>query len=168
MSELDEGIRAQMLEALPRLRRFGYALTGNMHDADDIVQATVERALRSIEQWQHGTRLDSWMFRIAKNLWIDQIRSLKHRGQEVDIESTPELQGDDGETLIESQLMLRKTQKAIMQLPEEQRSVIALVSVDGLSYREVAEILEVPIGTVMSRLARARKILAEQLLENNE
>ena len=161
---METKIREQIVELIPRLRRFSYALTGNMHDADDLTQSGIERALGNLESWQEGTRLDSWLFRIINNLWIDQLRSRKSKGYAVDLEEAGELQGEDGRDVTESKLMLRQTRRAILQLPEEQRNVVTLVLIDGLSYQQAADILDVPTGTIMSRLARARKTLAEQLL----
>lgn len=157
-----------MVAFLPRLRRFCRALTGNDHNADDLAQSTVERALNNLDRWQRGSRLDSWMFRIAKNLWIDQLRSSKSRGPYAEQDHLLELSGEDGRQVAEAQLMLRKTETHIAALPEEQRAVVALILIDGLPYKDAAEILEVPIGTVMSRLSRARKTLAEQLLPGGE
>lgn len=165
MSKISEEIRTEIIEILPRLRRFGYTLTGTKEDGDDLTQATLERALKRIDQWTPGTRLDSWMFRIAQNLWIDQLRRDKFQGQQVSLESAADITSNHNAEVAETQLMLRKAQQIINELPEEQRSVVALVSVDGLTYREAAEILDIPVGTVMSRLARARKTLALQLSE---
>ena len=167
-NKISKEIRATIIEILPRLRRFGYTLTGSKEDGDDLTQATLEKVLQKFDQWEPGTRLDSWMFRIAQNLWIDQMRRNKSRGQHVELENAADITGVDGESIAESQLMLEKAQKAINSLPEEQRVVVALVSVDGLSYREAADVLDVPVGTIMSRLARARKSLAKQLLQTTQ
>jgi RNA polymerase sigma-70 factor, ECF subfamily len=155
--------RAEMLALLPRLRRFALALTGRATDADDLLQDTLERALRNFDQFTPGTRMDSWMFRIAQNLWIDNLRSRKARGQPVDIENAESV-SVDGQRAAEARLMMSDTVRALAELPEEQRAVVALVLVDGLSYREAATVLQVPIGTVTSRLARGREALATQVL----
>lgn len=160
---MSNDIRDRMVELLPRLRRFAYALTGNLDKADDLVQDTCARALASADQWQAGTRLDSWMYRIAQNLWFDRMRSQKARGEVVDIDSALELAGSDGRDVTDSRLTLQVVAKSIAKLPADQQLVIAHVCIDGLSYKEAAEALEVPIGTVMSRLARARKALHEAL-----
>jgi RNA polymerase sigma-70 factor (ECF subfamily) len=148
-----------MIEFLPRLRRFAYALTGDLDRADDLVQETCLRALSRQEQWQPGTRLDSWMFRIAQNLWLDRVRALKVRGEPVDPDSMPEISGLDGRDVTESRLTLDAVKEGIARLPVEQQVLIALVCVDGLTYKQTAEIVDIPIGTVMSRLARARRSL---------
>ena len=148
-----------MVELLPRLRRFAYALTGNLDKADDLVQETCARALASADQWQAGTRLDSWMYRIAQNIWYDQLRATKVRGEVIDVDTAIDLVGSDGRNVTESRLTLQAVSKSISQLPADQQLVIAHVCVDGLSYKDAAEVLGIPIGTVMSRLARARQTL---------
>ena len=156
-------IRAEIVALLPRLRRFSNALTGSIDDGDDLAQATIERALQRISQWRPESRLDSWMFRIAQNLWLDQLRAQKRRGTMVSMDELHDISGSDGRNVTESELMLRRTQQAIACLPEEQRAVVALVLIEGVSYGEAAGLLETPIGTVMSRLSRARKALIAML-----
>ncbi len=156
---MTDEIRRQIIELLPRLRRFAYALTGEMERADDVVQETCLRALSRLDQWEPGTRLDSWMYRIAQNIWFDRARHNKVRGEVVDIDTADYLAGDDGRTVTESRLALGDVMGAIARLPEDQKVIVALVCVDGLSYREAADTLQIPMGTVMSRLARARQTL---------
>ena len=160
---MTDELRTRMVELLPRMRRFAVALTGDLDQADDLVQETCMRALSRVEQWQPGTRLDSWMYRIAQNLWLDRMRAKKVRGEQVDVESAEALAGPDGRVVVESRLTLNAVSAAMAQLPDEQRLLIALVCIDGLSYKEAAEITETPIGTVMSRLARARRELHARL-----
>lgn len=160
---MTDELRTRMVELLPRLRRFAVALTGDLDQADDLVQEACMRALSRVEQWQPGTRLDSWMYRIAQNLWLDRMRAKKVRGEQVDVESAEALAGPDGRVVVESRLTLNAVSAAMAQLPDEQRLLIALVCIDGLSYKEAAEITETPIGTVMSRLARARRELHARL-----
>jgi RNA polymerase sigma-70 factor, ECF subfamily len=152
-------IRERMVAVLPRLRRFAYALTGSAEQGDDLVQDACLRALSRIDQWQPGTRLDSWMYRIAQNIWLDRVRANKVRGEVVDVEAAEGIVGSDGRDVAESELTLETVAAALARLPAEQRAVIALVCVEGASYKEAAEITGVPIGTVMSRLARARRAL---------
>jgi len=154
-------IRHQIVQLLPRLRRFAVALTGSMADGDDLVQDTVERALKNLHAWEPGSRLDSWMFRIAKNRFIDTRRSWK-RGKTVAIEAVEE-PAWDGEGAMQAHLAFQDTAKALQTLPVEQRQAVALVLVDGLSYREAADILEIPIGTLTSRISRAREALMATL-----
>ena len=159
-----EQVRLELVSLLPRLRRFGFALTGSMDDGDDLVQSACERALTRLDQFEPGTRLDSWMFRIMKNLWIDQKRSprlFREIGAEpADLE--PLVVGDAEREMV-SRLSLAEVRRVVATLPAEQRSVLALVCVEGLSYREAAEVLEIPLGTVMSRLSRARMTVGQAL-----
>ena len=155
--------RSQLVELMPRLRRFAHGLTGSAADADDLVQSTLERALEKLDQWQPGTRLDSWLYRIAQNLWIDQVRSARTRGTAVDVEALEAVAGSDGRVTNEQQLAMRDTRRAMAELPEEQRAVLMLVAVEEMSYADAAQALDIPIGTVMSRLSRARRALAERL-----
>ncbi|MFN7222481.1 MAG: RNA polymerase sigma factor [Paracoccaceae bacterium] len=155
-------IRSEMITLLPRLRAFARSLTGAADQADDLVQVTVEKALRNLDGYAIGTRLDSWLFRIMRNAWIDMIRARKAT-QPLDDIMAETLAGDDGRTVTEARLHLKDVHRAMATLPEDQRSVLMLVCVEGLSYREVAQALEIPEGTVMSRLSRARLALARYL-----
>jgi RNA polymerase sigma-70 factor (ECF subfamily) len=148
-----------MVAVLPRLRRFAYALTGNTEQGDDLVQDACLRALSRIDLWQPGTRLDSWMYRIAQNIWLDRLRANKVRGEVVDIDAMEGIPGPDGRVVVESELTLQAVVAAMGQLSAEQRAMVALVCIEGASYKEAAEIAGVPVGTVMSRLARARRTL---------
>lgn len=152
-------IRPLMVKFLPRLRKFSYALTGSADQGDDLVQETCMRALARADQWQPGTRLDSWMYRIAQNLWLDRMRAAKVRGTVIDVDSLADLSDCDGRQVTESRLTLAEVQRGITRLSAEQQVLIALVCVDGLSYKEAADVLELPLGTVMSRLSRARRNL---------
>jgi RNA polymerase sigma-70 factor (ECF subfamily) len=146
-------VRAEMILLLPRLRRFGRALTGSQEKADDLVQGACERALRSIASFTPGSHLDSWMYRILRNLWIDDLRQ---RRFEVQSSDGIDIAGEDGRRTAEGRSDLSFVRSRIAELPPEQREVLVLVCIEDLSYRETAEMLEIPIGTVMSRLARAR------------
>lgn len=150
----------ELIALLPRLRRFARTLARNIHDADDLVQLAVERALTRLDQWQPGTRLDSWMFGILKNAWIDEMRSRQRRNRVLAPEELGEHVADSAS---EAHIERLSLESALAQLPEEQRLAVALVLVEGLAYKEAAAVLEVPIGTVTSRLARGRETL-EKLL----
>jgi RNA polymerase sigma-70 factor (ECF subfamily) len=152
-----KGLRQDVIAILPRLRRFCMALAKGMDAGDDLCQATVERALSREDQFIPGTRLDSWMYRIAQNIHIDQMRRLKTRGVEIDVDDAFMMSGDDGVQIVEGRSDLVKARAAMAALPDEQRILLALVVLDGKSYREASEILEIPMGTVMSRIARARR-----------
>ena len=162
---MTDEIRSRMVAVLPRLRRFAYALTGSTEQGDDLVQETCLRALSRMESWQPGSRLDSWMYRIAQNIWFDRMRAHKVRGELLDVDAVDDIAGLDGRDITESQLTLKEVDAALGRLPAEQRAVIALVCIEGLSYKEAAEISSVPVGTIMSRLARARQALHAVLNE---
>jgi RNA polymerase sigma-70 factor, ECF subfamily len=153
----------ELVALLPRFRRFAISLTGRAQDADDLVQAACERALRAREQWEPGTRLDSWMFCIIRNLWIDQVRMRSRRGTTVDLVEAEDVPGDDGARRVESALTLTAVRAAIERMPTDLRAVLERVCLEEMSYRATAEALAIPIGTVMSRLARARRLLATEV-----
>lgn len=161
MSRGASQVEDQLVAFLPRLRRFAISLCRSREQADDLVQAACERALASADSFQTGTRFDAWMFRILRNLWIDHTRRVKTRGPEDDVDARHDLVGVSGEREVEARLMLKSVSDAIADLPDDQREVLLLVCVEELPYREAAEVLGIPIGTVMSRLARARIALAE-------
>lgn len=150
------------MQILPRLRSFARGLTGTADQADDLVQASVEKALRNLHGFTAGTRMDAWMFRIIRNTWIDMIRA-RRATVAFDTETADTLIGSDGRTTTEASLHLTEVRRAMARLPEDQRTVLMLVCVEGMRYREVAAALDVPEGTVMSRLSRARLALAEML-----
>jgi RNA polymerase sigma-70 factor (ECF subfamily) len=154
-----QDVHDRMVKLLPRLRRFVRSVARDSDLSEDLIQETYVRALTYLNQWQPGTRLDSWMFRIAQNLWIDHRRSEKIRGDVVDIRLIDHLLSYDGRIVAENRLALQDLKKDIAQLSMQQRSVIRLVCEHGLSYKEAGKILNLPAGTVMSRLARARDAL---------
>jgi RNA polymerase sigma-70 factor (ECF subfamily) len=128
------------------------------------VQGACERALRRIDQFQPGTRLDSWMYRIVQNLWIDQRRARQARPEAgMEPGDIAALAVGDAERELDSRLVLASVQRAVATLPEEQRAILLLVCVEGQSYKAAAEVLEIPLGTVMSRLARARLAVGRAL-----
>lgn len=162
MDQPVDEFREVLVEAVPKIRRFAYSLTNSMADADDLLQATIERALRRQAQFEPGTMIDRWLFRICRNLWIDEMRSMKAKGQSLDIDNIAE-PATDGERATHHAVHLAQTQTAMMKLSPEYREILSLVAVEGLSYKEASEVLDIPIGTVMSRLARARGNLAAML-----
>jgi RNA polymerase sigma-70 factor, ECF subfamily len=159
MSGPGDLLQSRILELLPKLRRFARSLTRNPHDADDLLQGALERALTHLEQWQADTRLDSWLYTIVKHAWIDELRSRARRehtfAEAEQAEAVPDHRGDASGTL--------SVDQAMACLPEEQRLAVALVLIEGLPYKEAAQIIGVPMGTLTSRLARARQAL-QQLL----
>ncbi|MEM0945074.1 MAG: sigma-70 family RNA polymerase sigma factor [Pseudomonadota bacterium] len=154
---MTEQIRAEIVSMLPRLRRFACALAGNPSEGDDIVQAACEKALARISQYRPDTRLDSWMYRIVQNTFLDGRRRHEHRYTSSDEDALAAVT-DHGVSAASAydRLLLAKVRREMAELPEDQRAVLALVAIEGLGYREAAEVLEIPVGTVMSRLARAR------------
>ncbi len=150
----------EMIALLPRLRRFTRALTGSADTADDLVQSACEKALARQHQFKQGTRLDSWVFQITRNHWIDQLRSKANQATVIDLDDwlDNEQAGVSGKQ--EIHMSLDKVESALQQLPEQHRSILVLVCIEGFSYQETADMLGLPLGTVMSRLARARVKLA--------
>jgi RNA polymerase sigma-70 factor (ECF subfamily) len=158
-----EKFESELTQLLPRLRRFAFALSRNGADADDLAQATIERALRSRDQWQPVTRLDSWLFRIMRNLWIDTVRARGRRERHEAPEDAAKDVGEDPREAMDTSMELQRAMSAMERLPDEQREVVALILIEGFGYREVSEMLGLPIGTVSSRLVRGRIALLEML-----
>lgn len=159
-NEMLENVHERIIELLPRLRRFARNLTRNAPDADDVVQIALERALTRLNQWRSNERLDSWMFKIVRNAWIDELRSRKRRDK---VFLAAEAGDNIGVDSLEGEATLLSVQAAMARLPEDQREAISLVLIEGLPYKEAAEVLDVPIGTLTSRLARAREALQTML-----
>jgi RNA polymerase sigma-70 factor (ECF subfamily) len=157
-----EQLREQIVDLLPRLRRFARTLARDPHDADDLVQIAVERALARSGQLREDAKLSSWMFGILRNAWIDETRT---RGRRNQIFAPEELGENVGDASSESHTAALSVQDALARLPDEQRMAIGLVLVEGLSYKEAAEIMGVPLGTLTSRLARGREALARMLAD---
>jgi len=152
----------ELVTLLPRLRRFARALSRNPHDADDLLQLAIERALTRAEQLRDDAPMANWMFGIVRHAWIDELRA-RARGARVFV---PELEGQRvADARQSADLELLSVQDAMARLPEEQRVAVALVLIEGLSYKEAAHVMEVPIGTVTSRLARGREALQAMLGE---
>jgi len=164
-SETSQNIHDGIVSLLPRLRRFARNLTRNAPDADDIVQIAVERALTRSDQWRRDARLDSWMFKIVRNAWIDEVRSRRRRDKVFMAEEAGEKVGIES---IETQATMMSVQAAMARLPDEQRTAVSLVLIEGLPYKEAAEVLDVPIGTLTSRLARGREALQLLLGKDEE
>ncbi|BDT59300.1 DNA-directed RNA polymerase sigma-70 factor [Massilia varians] len=158
-------LASEIASLLPRMRRFARSLTYHREDADDLVQIAMERALGRSEQYTPGTRLDSWIFRIIKNAWIDELRSRARRDELFAPEEAGEQVGDDFAQAHQQRLAI---QKAVSLLSAEHRLVVGLVLVDGLGYKEAADVLEIPVGTLTSRLARAREALQQTLSDQTK
>ncbi len=160
-------MRRGLKPLFPRLWRFCLVMTGNRDRADDLAQAACLRALEKAEQFTPGTKLDSWVFRIAQRLWINELRkqAVRQGGGLAPIE---EIDLPDNKSDPDANLVAREAVVEVMALPEAQRVTVLLVYVEGRSYQEAAETLEIPIGTVMSRLAAARAKLASRLNRRSE
>lgn len=144
-----------VLEHIPRLRRYARALTGDRHAVDDLVQDTLERAVNKLHLWRPGSDMRAWLFSIMHNVFVNQKRSPRHEA-EVALEDLPDVVVQAAPF---DRIMLAEVEKALHDIPSEQREVLLLVAVEQMSYAETAEALAIPIGTVMSRLSRARERL---------
>lgn len=154
-------MQQELTELLPGLRRFAYSLTGSIPDADDLLQSTVERLLA--RNRPDDVDLTKWAFRVCRNVWIDECRARKVRREAAERPELSDGQVVNGEYHTTQQIEWNRVDAAMAELPQDQRQIISLVAIQGLPYKVVADILEVPKGTVMSRLARARAALSEAL-----
>jgi RNA polymerase sigma factor (sigma-70 family) len=155
----------ELTALLPRLRRFARGLTHDPADADDLCQQTVERALRSRHSWQEGARLDAWVYRIMRNQWIDEIRARTRRSQTFAREEEGARVASTGLNDAENLVELGNVGRALAHLPADQREAVVLVLVEGFAYKEAAEIIGIPQGTLTSRLGRGREALLRALGE---
>lgn len=155
--------KTQLIALLPRLRRFCRGVAGSTVEGDELLQMACERALSRLHQWQPGTRFDSWMYRIAQTIWINKVQMESRRNTIADSDALSGIVGGDTRTEVETRDLYDKTMASLRELPIEQRQVLVLVCVEGFSYQEAADMLELKIGTVMSRLARARLRLREMV-----
>ena len=159
-------MKEEVSELVPSLRKFAFSLTGNIHDADDLLQNTIEKLLT--KPLPQDATLMAWAFRVCRNLWIDEYRAQKVRASAA---VTPELQAQDEAHLDEALsggITLKQVSKAMGELPPEQRETLSLIAIQGMSYSDASEVLEVPAGTIMSRLARARSKLSNVLNPQQE
>ncbi|MBT4160817.1 MAG: RNA polymerase sigma factor [Gammaproteobacteria bacterium] len=162
----DEVLRRYLVEEMGSMRRYALSLTGSLHDADDLVQATVERVLTG------GLPVDApkaWLVRVCKNLWIDEIRKRKIRNHDSyseegeEVSHVADIPSNPVETRIDDVRRYDAIGEALEKLTEDHRVILSMIVVEGLSYAQVAEALELPVGTVMSRVARARTSLRKQI-----
>jgi len=151
-------LRQDLVRLLPRLRRFGYSLSGGMAEADDLVQETCVRILTRLDQFAEGTRFDSWCFTVLRSIWLNQIRAGKVR-QGTGTSDPDELADSAAGNEVHWRLALSDLDRQMARLKPEQREILMLVCVEGHSYAEAAEMLKIPHGTVMSRLSRAHLAL---------
>lgn len=166
---MNDEIQRELPQLAPRLWRFALRLTQHQADAEDLLQRSYLRALERRTQWQSGSSLVSWVFAIMHSIWINELRSAQRRREG---SFSTLLEEDEATDAInnspsadpEISMMCSQVLESVTQLPEAQRVVMVLVAIEGLSYREAAEVLDLPIGTVMSRLARARLAIGQKFL----
>ena len=149
----------EIVELIPRLRRYARALTGSVDRADDLVQDCLERALGRLHLWRSGSNMRAWLFAILHNRFVNDVRRARTRP---DQESLPDWQaGGSVRAMQDDVVMLRAVLAGLRRLPDDQRAALLLIGLEDMSYRDAAEVLKVPIGTLMSRLARGRERLRE-------
>ena len=151
-------VRAGLPPVFPRIWRYAVALTGSRERADDLAQSVCLRAMEQADKFEPGTRLDRWLFRMTHNLWVSELRktAVRQGGGLLPIDAA---EIADPRQDPEADLMRRDVMLNVLRLPEAQRHAVMLVYVEGYSYRDAAEIMDIPLGTVMSRLATARSTL---------
>ncbi|WBU62106.1 RNA polymerase sigma factor [Paracoccus albus] len=160
---MDAAFSEALIALLPNLRRFALSLARRPDVADDLVQITVERAIANANSFDRSQKMDPWLFRIMRNTFIDMTRREKRAGTQIDVHEQPEVLPTDPGPGLEARLMLRSVRDAMLDLSDDQREVLHLVCVEEFSYAEAAQTLDLPIGTVMSRLSRARIALSQKL-----
>ena len=166
IKQREETLRDQIVGLLPRLRRFGLSLTKDLDTADDLVQRACERALTRLDQLREGTRLDSWLYRIIYTQWIDTLRRRQIRSEKLivlDRETESRSISADADPNFTISLDVRA---ALERLPEEHRAAVMLVCVEGYGYAEAAHVLNVPAGTIASRVSRARRMMSRHLRDD--
>ena len=164
----EEALRQEIVSFLPRLRRFARSLARDPDRADDLVQAACQRALERLDQVREGTRLDSWLYRIIYTRWIDTVRRGKTRSANLVVLTSEDAPVAGNRMAGNDLTRALDIKKALGKLPAEHHAAITLVSVEGYSYEEAATVLDVPVGTVASRVARARAMLVRLLAQGRE
>lgn len=155
----------ELLALLPRLRRFAQSLSRNPADADDLCQRALEKALNARTQCEAGTRMDSWMYRIMRNCWIDTGRARTRAAETFVAEDAGISVAGDTAATVEAGVVRTEIDRAMNTLPDEQREAVALVLVEGMAYKDAAAVLDIPMGTLTSRLVRGRQALMTMLGE---
>lgn len=171
-------LEQESLTHIDALYRTALRMTRSPADAEDLVQETYLRAFRALHQFTEGTNLRAWLFRILTNTYINEYRKRQRRPTNTSLDGIEEFylydhlvdsgvqpESERPEETVLEQLTTEDVQRAIDELPEEFRQVVMLADVEGFAYREIADIVEIPIGTVMSRLFRARRRLRRQLYD---
>jgi RNA polymerase sigma-70 factor (ECF subfamily) len=160
-------VKERLVSILPKMQRFAHTLTGSRDDADNLVQRACERFLRTPETPDKVARLENWMYRVIHNAWVDENRSMPTKYPDP-LETDGEIAGKGGGHSVSEPPNLTRVRLEMARLPVEQRAVLMLVCVDGLSYQEAAGVLCIPAGVLASRLSRARLALAEKLRQSND
>ncbi len=158
-----ETLWPDMVVLRPRLVRFALSLARNRDEAEDLVQATYARAIERIDQYRLGTRLVGWLFSILNSIWVNQVRAANVRHRHAEDTRLAGVETEQPWPGLEARQSLAKVRRRVAKLPEDQRAALMLIAVEGLSYREASDILNVPMGTLASRLARARYSLRAAL-----
>ncbi|MEM6582295.1 MAG: sigma-70 family RNA polymerase sigma factor [Pseudomonadota bacterium] len=164
---LSDSQRESLLAELGGLRKFCISLTGTVADGDDLLQATVEKLLeKGIPEDAH---VGKWAYKVCKNAWIDEVRSREVRQRYPQVAANEVVSMPSAEAAADEQRELAIVSRALSELPNDQRLALVLVAVDGKTYAEAADILDVPVGTIMSRIARARRnLVAHRALKDRE
>jgi len=160
--------RKELTRQIPRLRRYAHVLCYNAADTEDLLQATLERALSRLSQWQAGSDMRAWLFTIMHNVSVNQHRKQKYHQQMISDQDYDLDQFSTGNHSDQTDSIVSEVEAGLNRLPADQREVLILVGIEELSYRQTAEVLGVPIGTVMSRLNRARQRLREIVFEQEQ
>lgn len=155
-------IENKIVEVLPRLRRFSYALTGSVEKGDDLVQSACLRAIEKSSQWKEDTKFDSWIFRIAKNIFTDEWRTQKVKERAFD-QIQQEIETNLDYAQLDSYVSLHEVGRAMQKVSQDHKAILMLICVEGYTYKEVSEILDIPVGTVASRVIRARASLFAEI-----
>jgi RNA polymerase sigma-70 factor (ECF subfamily) len=161
---VDPALRDQILAAIPSLRAFAISLSGNVDRADDLVQETILRALANIHSFQPGTNLPAWLFTILRNLFRSEYRKRRREVEDVDGSFAQTLKSNPDQI---GRIEFQEFRLALAELPADQREALILVGASGFSYEEAADICECAVGTIKSRVNRARSRLAKLLAVDN-
>ena len=164
----EEALRLEIVSFLPRLRRFARSLARDPDQADDLVQAARQRALERLDQVREGTRIDSWLYRIIYTRWIDKVRRGKTRSAHLVVMNGEDVPAAANAKSGKDMATVLDIKSALAKLPAEHHAAITLVSVEGYSYEEAASVLDVPVGTVASRVARARSMLGRMMAQGRK
>lgn len=157
-------LHSALVALLPRLHRFGLSLTGSVQEGEELVQAACARILAQAARQRAKPRLDTWAFTLMRSIWESEA-GLRDDAQHTNMHAARNLPGIDGEKAMDGVFTLAAVRQSLNQLPAEQRTVLVLICIDGLSYQQAADVLGIPIGTVLSRIARGRESLRQRFVQ---